>query len=123
MYGFVGLGFAAGFCYHFFTLKAQEYIGSMFVNVCFNFTPFLSQVITFIIGAQTTFPGVFTAFGGAVLFIGCTLLAMNYQDQQEMAHVPVIELEDETDQKEIEMKPVEVMQMPINPGYSPEELH
>lgn len=80
----------AGFCFHYFTIRAQKYISSMFVNVCYNFTPFLSQVTAYCLEAQNRFPGTFTALGGAALFIGCTLLAMNYQDQQEMAHVPLI---------------------------------
>lgn len=89
-YGFLGLGVMAGYIYHYFTLRAQEKISPMFVNVCYNFTPFLSQLVAYLLSAQTDFPGAFTAFGGATLFIGCTLLAMNYQDQQEMAHVPLI---------------------------------
>ncbi len=89
-YGFLGLGVMAGYVYHYFTMKAQQHIGTMFINVCYNFTPFLSQVTAYMIGAQVEFPGAFTAFGGAVLFVGCTLLAMSYRDQQEMAHVPLI---------------------------------
>jgi len=89
-YGFFGLGIMAGYIYHYFTLRAQEKISPMFVNVCYNFTPFLSQLVAYLLSAQEEFPGVFTAFGGAILFIGCTLLAMNYQDQQEMAHIPLL---------------------------------
>eukprot|EP00826_Nyctotherus_ovalis_P028856 TRINITY_DN2274_c0_g1_i1.p3 TRINITY_DN2274_c0_g1~~TRINITY_DN2274_c0_g1_i1.p3 ORF type:complete len:109 (+),score=32.95 TRINITY_DN2274_c0_g1_i1:421-747(+) len=80
----------AGYIYHYFTLRAQEKISPMFINVCYNFTPFLSQLVAYLLSAQTDFPGAFTAFGGAALFIGCTLLAMTYQDQQELAHIPLI---------------------------------
>ena len=80
----------AGYAYHYCSLKAGEHIGSMFINVCYNFTPFLSQVTAYLLGAQLAFPGAFTAFGGAILFVGCSLLAMSYQDQQEMAHVPLV---------------------------------
>lgn len=80
----------AGLCYHYFTIKAKEFVGEMFVNVSFNFTPFLSQVISYLIGAQNVFPGTFTAFGGFTLFVGCTLLSMNYKDQQDLAKVPLI---------------------------------
>lgn len=79
----------AGFVLHVFPMIAKENIGSMFVNVCFNFTPFLSQVVTFLLGKQE-FPGTFTTYGGACLFIGCTLLAMNYKDQKEVVSLPLI---------------------------------
>ncbi len=36
------------------------------------------------------FPGIWTTYGGAILFIGCTLLAMDYRDQKELARVPLI---------------------------------
>jgi drug/metabolite transporter (DMT)-like permease len=90
LYGFIGLGLLAGLCYHYFTLKAKECIGDLFVNVSFNFAPFLSQVVSFLIGAQNTFPGTFTAFGGFTLFVGCTLLSMNYKDQEELVKAPLI---------------------------------
>jgi len=93
-YGFLGLAVMAGYVYHYFTMRAHQHIGSMFINVCYNFTPFLSQVTAYMIGAQAGFPGGMTAFGGAILFVGCTLLAMNYQDQQEMAHIPTVALKD-----------------------------
>lgn len=80
----------AGFCHYFFTMKAQEYISTMFINVCYNFTPFLSQVTSYLIGAQDPFPGTFTALGGAALFVGCTLLSMTYEDQQDLAHIPTV---------------------------------
>ena len=80
----------AGCVYHYFTVKAQEYLSTMFVSVCYNFTPFLSQVTAYLLGAQMAFPGTFTAMGGAVLFVGCTLLAMSYKDQEEMSRVPLI---------------------------------
>ena len=105
-YGFLGLGLMAGYVYHYFTMKAQQHIGTMFINVCYNFTPFLSQVTSYIMAAQIPFPGAFTAFGGAVLFIGCTLLAMTYQDQQEMAHVPIVgtrEVDMEEEQVKVEV--------------------
>ena len=79
----------AGFALNFCPSKAKSYISPMFVDVCFNFTPFLSQCAAFILGAQT-FPGIWTTYGGAILFVGCTLLAMNYQDQKELARVPLI---------------------------------
>ncbi len=114
IYGFVGLGVMAGFVYHYFTLKAQEYIGSMFISVCFNFAPFTSQVTSYVIGAQAVLPGTFTALGGAALFIGCTLLSMNYQDQQYLAHIPII---GKTEEEEAEL-PAEVMKPPIEPDYA-----
>ena len=61
----------------------------MFVDVCFNFAPFLSQVTAFMIDAQS-FPGIWTTYGGAIIFIGCTLLSMNYEDHKELAQVPLI---------------------------------
>lgn len=79
----------AGFANHLCPSKAKAYISPMFVDVCFNFTPFLSQVAAFLIEAQS-FPGIWTTYGGAILFIGCTLLAMNYQDQKELTRVPLI---------------------------------
>ena len=79
----------AGLVLHRAPGKAKEFISPMFVDVCFNFTPFLTQVVTFLLGAQE-FPGIFTTYGGASLFVGCTLLAMNYQDQHELARVPLI---------------------------------
>ena len=78
-------GFALGYC----PSKAKTYISPMFVDVCFNFTPFISQCIAFLLNAQS-FPGIWTTYGGAMLFIGCTLLAMNYQDQKDLAKVPLI---------------------------------
>ena len=98
-YAVLGLGVMAGFVLHIFPMYAKENIGSMFVSVCFNFTPFLSQVVTFLLGAQA-FPGTFTTYGGACLFIGCTLLAMDYKDQKDLVSVPLIgkfETEDTTD--------------------------
>ena len=113
LYGFVGLGVMAGFVYHYFTLKSQEYIGGMFVSVCYNFTPFISQVTSYILGAQPVLPGTFTALGGATLFIGCTLMTMSYQDQQDLSHVPLVgKNEDELD------FPAEVMRPPIEPDYA-----
>ncbi len=88
-YGVLGLGVMAGFVLHMFPIFAKENIGSMFVNVCFNFTPFLSQVVTFLLGVQP-FPGTFTTYGGACLFIGCTLLAMDYKDQKEIVSIPLL---------------------------------
>ena len=88
----------AGFVLHVFPIMAKENISPLFVNVCFNFAPFLSQVVTFLLGAQL-FPGTFTTYGGACLFIGCTLLAMDYKDQKEVVSVPFIgrlESEDDT---------------------------
>ncbi len=79
----------AGFVLHVFPIIAKENLGSMFVNVCFNFAQFLSQVTAFLMGLQA-FPGVFTTYGGACLFIGCTLLAMDYKDQKEVVSVPLI---------------------------------
>ena len=62
----------------------------MYVSVCFNFVPFLSQVFSFLTDAQAEFPGVWTTYGGACLFIGCTLLSMGLREQTEMAKVPLI---------------------------------
>ena len=76
----------AGFVLHLFPIVAKEHISPLFVNVCFNFTPFLSQVtMLLLMPAMGVFPGTFTAIGGAALFIGCTLLAMDYKDQNEIA--------------------------------------
>jgi len=79
----------AGFVLYLFPDRAKSYLSPMFVSVCFNFTPFLSQVVAFLIGVQT-FPGIWTTYGGACLFIGCTLLAMDYADQVELSKVPLI---------------------------------
>lgn len=95
IYGIFGLGVMAGFVYYLCPSRAKTYLGPMFVNVCYNFTPFLSQVVAFLIGAQT-FPGVWTTYGGASLFIGCTLLAMDYTDQNELAKVPLVGSSDES---------------------------
>ena len=84
-YGFLGLGIMSGYIYHYFTLRAQEYISPMFVNVCYNFTPFLSQLVAYLISAQIGFPGAFTAFGGAIPVIGCTLPSMNYPATHKMS--------------------------------------
>ena len=89
IYGFLGLGLMAGFVLYVCPIRAKAYLSPMFVNVCFNFTPFLSQVVAFLIGVQT-FPGVWTTYGGASLFIGCTLLAMDYEDQIELSKIPLI---------------------------------
>ena len=81
----------AGFVLHLFPIVAKENISPLFVNVCFNFTPFLSQVTMFLMMPEIgVFPGTFTAIGGAALFIGCTLLAMDYKDQNEVAAAPLI---------------------------------
>lgn len=91
IYGFLGLGVMAGVAYYFGTLLAKQYIGSMFVNVSFNFTPFISQVVTYVLGAQhKTFPGMFTAFGGFTLFLGCTFLSMDVRNQVELSKIPMI---------------------------------
>lgn len=115
-YGFIGLGVMAGFVYHYFTIKSQEYIGTMFVSVCYNFTPFISQVTSYVIGAQPFLPGTFTALGGASLFVGCTLLFMNYNDQQYLAHVPLVAKIDE-ESHPVEMQ-TEIMKPPIVPDYA-----
>ena len=78
----------AGFVLYLCPPKAMGYLSPMFVNVCFNFTPFLSQVVAFLIGVQP-FPGIWTTYGGACLFIGCTLLTMDYADQNELANIPL----------------------------------
>lgn len=64
----------------------------MFVDVSFNFTPFLSQVVAYLLTIEQ-FPGTYTTYGGASLFIGCTLLSMSYKDQEELAKVPLIDNE------------------------------
>ena len=89
IYGILGLGVMSGFVLYVCPIRAKEYLSPMFVNVCFNFTPFLSQVVAFLIGVQT-FPGVWTTYGGACIFIGCTLLAMDYEDQIEVAKIPLV---------------------------------
>ena len=64
-------------------------------------------------GAQQGFPGTFTAFGGAILFVGCTLLAMNYKDQQDMAHVPIVGKSEHASEAVLDIgKP------PVSPGYA-----
>ena len=89
LYGACGLGLLGGFASSFGQYRAKSYISNMFVDVCNNFVPFLSQCTAFLIGVQH-FPGVWTTYGGASLFIGCTLLAMKNQDQKEMAKIPLI---------------------------------
>ena len=79
----------AGFVLHVFPIAAKENLSPMFVSVCFNFAPFLSQVVTFLMGVQA-FPGIFTTYGGACLFVGCTLLAMDYTDQKDVVSLPLI---------------------------------
>lgn len=113
LYGFVGLGVMAGFVYHYFTLLAQQYVSGMFINVCYNFVPFMAQMTAYVLGAQTPMPGSFTFVGGVALFLGCTLLAMNYQDQQYLAHVPFI-----NKGKEGVEVPDDVMRPPIEPDYA-----
>ncbi len=80
----------SGLSLHVCPSKAKEYISPMFVDVCFNFAPFISQVVAFVTDAQKPFPGIWTTYGGAALFIGCTLLAMNYQDQKDLAKLPMV---------------------------------
>ena len=72
------------------TPSAKEYLSPMFVDVSFNFTPFLSQVVAFLISAQPFFPGIFTTYAGACLFIGCTMLSMNAGDQKYLASLPFV---------------------------------
>lgn len=71
-------------------MKAKEFLSPLFVNVSYNFTPFISQVVAHLLGAQAAFPGKMTAFGGFVLFIGCTMLSMNFKNQNEIVKVPTI---------------------------------
>ena len=89
MYAFLGLGVMAGFVFYVCPIRAKAYLSPMFVNVCFNFTPFLSQVVAYLMQVQV-FPGTWTTYGGACFFIGCTLLAMDYDDQRELAKIPLI---------------------------------
>ena len=84
------------------------------MSVCYNFTPFLSQVTSYLLGAQIAFPGSFTAFGGACIFVGCTLLSMNYKDQQDLAHVPLVGT---VDNDSLEMTS-ETIKPPIEPDYA-----
>ena len=79
----------AGFVLYVCPARAKTYLSPMFVSVCFNFTPFLSQVTAFLIGVQV-FPGIWTTYGGACLFIGCTLLSMDYADQVDLAKIPLV---------------------------------
>jgi len=97
----LGLGVMAGFVLHVFPIAAKENLSPMFVSVCFNFTPFLSQCVAYLMGIQP-FPGLFTTYGGACLFVGCTLLAMDYTDQKDVISLPLVgrvESEDNTDDK------------------------
>ena len=71
----------SGFALYYFSIKAAEYISPMFINTTFNTAPFLSQVTCYVLGVQG-FPGTFTTYGGFWLFVGCTLVAMTYKDQQ-----------------------------------------
>ncbi len=80
----------SGLALHMCSVRAKDFISPMFVDVSFNFAPFVSQVISFVVGAQQPFPGIWTTYGGATLFIGCTLLAMNYDDQKDLARLPLI---------------------------------
>ena len=61
----------------------------MFVNASMNLTPFMSQILGFIMMLQI-FPGVWTAFGSICLFIGCSILAMTESDKVELARTPLI---------------------------------
>lgn len=88
-YGVIGLGVMAGFVLHLFPIYAKKNIGNMFVSVCFNFTPFLSQCTAFLLGVQQM-PGTFTVLGGASLFVGCTMLSMDLQNQKEVVNLPLI---------------------------------
>lgn len=104
IYGFLGMGFMSGFALYFLSIKASQYISPMFVNTTFNTAPFLSQVTCYIVGVQG-FPGSFTAYGGFWLFIGCTLLAMNYEDHKDMStKFPLYyNLEENHDEKEMKV--------------------
>lgn len=89
LYGVGGLG-VSGFVFYVAPSRTKLYLSPLFINTCFNFVPFLSQVLTFLIGAQE-FPGAWTTYGGALLFLGCTLLSITHDDQAELARVPLIE--------------------------------
>jgi len=89
----------SGFILHTFPMAAKESIGSMFVNVGFNFAPFLAQIIGCALYLQP-FPYTFTIYGGIALFIGSTLLAMDYNDQKSLVSVPMIGKVQETDTSE-----------------------
>ncbi len=70
-------------------MMAKDNIGSMFVDVCMNFVPFLTQVSGYLLGVQP-FPGAFTAYGAACLYVGCTLLAMTYGDRKALVTLPIV---------------------------------
>ena len=91
----------SGFVVHIFPMIAKENIGSMFVSTCFNFAPFISQVFGCIFALQM-FPGLFTTYGGACLFIGCTLLNMDYNDQKDLVSIPMVGKMEETIGSELE---------------------
>ena len=91
MYGIGGLGFS-GFVFYITQNRTKLYLTPLFIHVCFNFVPFLSQVLVFLIGVQE-FPGMWTTYGGALLFLGCTLLSITHNDQMELARVPLIKEE------------------------------
>jgi len=99
VYGFVGLGIMAGLVLYIFPSYAKVHLSPMFVSVCFNFVPFLSQVITFLLDAQL-FPGIWTTYGGACIFIGSILLSMGHKEQVEMSKVPLV---GKTEDEPIEM--------------------
>jgi len=69
--------------------KSKDYISPMFVDVCINFMPFISQCFALYMNIQS-FPSLWTTYGGAILFIGCTLLVMKNKDQKEIGKIPLI---------------------------------
>jgi len=89
LYGVLGLGVMSGFAFNYGMKRAKDYTSPMFVDVSCNFMPFLSQCVAFYMDVQN-FPGIWTVYGGAALFIGCTLLAMKNQDQKELGKIPLI---------------------------------
>jgi len=102
IYGAIGIGILAGSFLFCLSWGAKDNISPFCVDVTFNFAPFLSQCVGYFMKLQG-FPGGFTAYGGAFLFVGCTMLAMNYKDQKEIAELPLIghvepmgEVEEET---------------------------
>lgn len=88
-YAVLGLGVMSGFVLHVFPMVAREHIGAMFVSVGFNFAPFLAHVVGCVLDLQV-FPRTFTIYAGLCLFIGCTLLAMDFNDQKSITSVPMI---------------------------------
>lgn len=84
----------AGIVLYICPAQAKTHLSPLFVSVSFNFVPFLSQVVAFLLGFQG-FPGGWTTYGGACVFVGCTLLSMTHKEQAAVAKVPLIASSDD----------------------------